>query len=78
MEWIILIAIVVLQVAEIIWGIYELRLLNKTTETQGKWILELCKKIEEYQFNEEKEEQDINKILSDMLNSPVGDNPYQE
>ena len=77
MKWILLIAIVIIQV-EVIWVIYQQRMLDKTMTTQGKWVLELCKKIEEIHYNEQKEEENINKILSDMLNYPHGDNPYQE
>lgn len=64
--------------AEIFYLVYKCKEFDKTMETQGRWILELSKKIEDVIYDEKKETEEINKILSDMLNYPVGDNPYQE
>ena len=63
---------------EFIWIMHLLKEYDKTEKTLGQWVLDLHKKVDDVIYNEKKETEEINKILSDMLNYPIGDNPYQE
>ena len=63
---------------EFIWVMHLLKECDKTEKTLGEWTIDLHKKVDDVIYNEKKETEEINKILSDMLNYPVGDNPYQE
>ena len=67
---------------EFIWVVHWLKDCNKTEKTLGQWVLDLQKKMDNVVLNSEKETEEFNKALNEILLNDMldlkSDNPYQE
>ena len=64
---------------EFIWIMYLLKECDKTEKTLGQWLIELHQKVDNVVLNSEKETEQFNKVLNEILNLDLEtDNPYQE
>ena len=78
MYWIVLIILFIITQLEMIYFFIVTKEDDKSIKSLGRWMIELDQKIEKVIYDEKKETEEIDKILSDMLKYPNGDNPYQE
>lgn len=62
---------------EFIWIMYLLKECDKTEKTLGQWVLDLHAKVDNVVLNGEKETEQFNKALNEILDFKT-DNPYQE
>ena len=62
---------------EFIWTMHLLKECDKTEKTLGEWTINLHKKVDDVIFNSEKETEQFNEALNEVLNLQTT-NPYQE